>query len=104
MISLNIQILSFTVSFLYGMFFYLLLEINYKFLTSSSLLVKIISSLLFVVFNTLLYFIILLYINNGYVHVYFLFLMLVGYFFCIVIYKLIVNKIRIWYTKTKKSR
>lgn len=104
MISLNIQILSFTVSFLYGMFFYLLLEINYKFLTSSSLLVKIISSLLFVVFNTLLYFIILLYINNGYVHVYFLFLMLVGYFFCKVIYKLIVNKIRIWYTKTKKSR
>ena len=104
MIALNIQLISFGVSFLYGMLFFILLEINYRFLTFSSIVVKTILSFLFVLFNTLLYFVILLYINKGYVHIYFLLCMLVGYFFCKVLYKLIVNKFRIWYTKNKESR
>jgi len=102
--SLNIQILSLLFSFFYGIIFYILLEVNYKILTSSSIFIKIISSLLFVMINTLLYFIILLYINNGYVHIYFFICILMGYFFCKVLSKLFVNKIRICYTKFKKSR
>ena len=104
MINLSVQFISLVVSFLYGMFFYILLEINYKFLTFSYIIIKILLSFIFVLFNTLLYFIILLYINKGYVHIYFLFCILCGYLFCKVLYKLIVNKIRIWYTMNKDSR
>ena len=104
MININIQILSLVVSFLYGIFFYIILEVNYRFLTSSSKIIKVLSSLLFVLFHALLYFIILLYINNGYIHLYFLICILVGNFFCKVVYKWFVNKNVIWYTKNKKSR
>ena len=79
---LNVQILSLMVSFLYGCFFYILLELNVKFIYSYSLVVRVIVSFLFVLFNTLLYFLILVYVNNGYVHVYFLFSLILGYIFC----------------------
>ena len=87
MIELNIQLLSLFVSFLYGILFYVLLEINSRFLYSSSIVVRILCSFIFVLFNSLLYFIILFEINNGYVHFYFLLCLIGGYFLCKVIYK-----------------
>lgn len=102
--TLDVQIFSLFISFFYGFIFYILLEINYKFLTSSSVFVKVISSLIFILFNTLLYFVILLYINNGYVHVYFFICLLMGYFFCKVLFKWFVIKIRMCYTRFKNSR
>ena len=89
---LRVQILSLVVSFLYGVFFYLTLELNAKMIYSSNVLVKVIFSLLFVMFHTLLYFIILMYINNGYVHIYFFVCILCGYLMCKVIYKRFVNR------------
>ena len=89
---LKIQIYSFLVSFIYGIIFYLLLELNSKMIYSSHLFVKIISSFLFVMFNCLLYFIILMYVNNGYIHIYFFFCLLLGYFVCKVLYKKFVNQ------------
>jgi len=89
---LDIQVLSLAVSFGFGIYLYILLELCYRFLTSSSLIVKILSSLIFVLFNSLVYFIILLYINNGYIHLYFFLAMLLGYILCKVIYKWFVNK------------
>lgn len=94
MIELNVQLLTFFVSFLYGFWLYIVLEVSYKFLTSSSLMVAVISSFLFVVCNTFLYFIILLYVNNGYVHIYFLICIFLGYLLCKVIYKWFVNEFR----------
>ena len=101
---LNIQILSLVVSFLYGIFFYVLLDINYKFLISSNWFIKILSSLIFVLVNTLLYFIILVYINHGYIHIYFFICMLGGYFLCKVLFKWFESKTKLWYTRFKKSR
>ena len=101
--NLNIQVLSLVVSFLYGLFLYLILEINYRFFVTSSILFKIIFSFLFVFVNTLLYFIILLYINNGYVHIYFIIFIMIGYLLCKVISKRFVNRIRVWYTKFNKK-
>lgn len=89
---LSIQVLSLVVSFWFGIYIYILLELCYRFLTSSSLIIKILSSLIFVLFNSLLYFIILLYINNGYIHLYFFLSMLLGYILCKVIYKWFVKK------------
>ena len=76
---LKIQIYSILYSFLYGMNFYALLEVNYKIIYESKLFIKIIYSLLFLLVNTLLYFIILIRINNGIVHIYFLLSIILGY-------------------------
>ena len=76
---LKIQIYSILYSFLYGMIFYALLEVNYKIIYESRLFIKIIYSLLFLLVNTLLYFIILIKINNGIVHIYFLLSIILGY-------------------------
>lgn len=90
--NLRVQLISLIVSFLYGVFFYLLLELNYKFLYSSNLVVKIVVSFLFVMFNVLLYFLILMKINYGYVHLYFFLCIILGYFVCKVVYKKIVKR------------
>ncbi len=77
--SLHVQILSFAVSFFYGIFFEMFLGVSEKVLYSSKLLVKIIGSFLFVMFHTLLYFIILIKINNGILHIYFFLCIILGY-------------------------
>ena len=91
---LNLQILSFTVSFLYGIFFNLTLRISSKYIYSSFMFLKIVSSFLFVIFHTLLYFLILIHINYGYLHFYFFLFILFGYIVCQVLYK--------WFEKRNK--
>ena len=73
---LRIQIYSLLFSFFYGIFVFFLLELNYKLLYTGKMLYKIIISLLFVMFISLLYFYGLLKINNGIIHIYFLIVML----------------------------
>ena len=89
---LKVQLFSLGVSFGYGLFFYLLLELNSKFIYSTNIFVRIIVSFLFILFNTLLYFLILMKINNGYVHFYFLLSILCGYYLCKLLYKRFVKK------------
>lgn len=79
MIPLNIQIKSIIFSFVYGCFFSFLLNINYKFIYFSKGIKKIIFNMIFVIDNTLLYFIILRYINNGIVHFYFILSLILGF-------------------------
>jgi len=80
MIPLNIQIQSFVYSFLYGMFFSLALNLNYRFLYQSRKWIKLIITTLFILDHALLYFIILKNINDGIVHIYFFFLIFLGFF------------------------
>ena len=98
---LGVQIISLVVSFCYGIFFYLTLELNSKLLYTSRLWLRIIVSFLFVLFHTLLYFLILMKINYGYVHVYFFLCMIGGYWICKVVYKKIVKCKKVWYTLLK---
>lgn len=79
--TLKIQIISLIVSFLYGIFFSFLLNINHKLIYSSNKYIKIIGTLLFVIFNSLLYFLILLKVNNGIVHIYCIFSLILGFIF-----------------------
>lgn len=89
---LGVQVISLLISFAYGIFFYLTLEINSRFIYCSNLFVRIVYSFVFVIFHTLLYFLILMYINNGYVHIYFLLCIIFGYLMCKVVYKRFVKK------------
>lgn len=78
---LKLQIISLVVSFLYGIFFSFLLNINYKLIYNDNKFIKIIGTFLFVIFNSLLYFLILLKINNGIVHIYCIITLIVGFTF-----------------------
>lgn len=96
--TLKIQIISLIISFLYGIFFSILLNINYKLIYNDNKLIKIISTFLFIVFNSLLYFLILLKINNGIVHIYCLLSLILGF----IIYDFILKKIHMIANNHKK--
>ena len=78
--SLDTQIYSFIFSFVFGIFFYIVLGLFSKFIYSKKLFIKIVSSFIFSVGLSLLYFYVLLRINNGYLHLYFFLMILLGYF------------------------
>ena len=92
---LNVQIMSLFVSFLYGFFFYLMLELLSKYIYNNKILIRVIISFLFILFHTLLYFLILMKINYGYIHIYFFICMLVGYLLCKVGYKRFVKRVKV---------
>ena len=89
---LKIQIFSLLYSFIYGIIFYILLEVNQKFLYEGEIVYRIIISFLFVIFISLLYFLILIKINNGILHLYFFLTMFTGYLLSFVIYKKLIVK------------
>lgn len=78
---LSIQIYSFITSFLFGCCFYFLLDLFNKLVNKLNVILKIIFSFVFIMIMASIYFIILLFINNGVVHIYFLLSILVGYIF-----------------------
>mgnify|MGYP000502005345 CR=1 FL=1 len=84
---LSTQILSLIYSFFYGIFFFSMLEVNYKILYNGKFIYRIMISFLFVIFISLLYFIILMKINNGILHVYFFLVFFTGYMLSFVIYR-----------------
>ncbi len=84
---LKVQIFSLLYSFIFGMVFFVLLEINYKLLYSGKLVYRITISFLFVIFNSLLYFVGLIKVNNGIIHLYFFLSWLTGYLLSFVIYR-----------------
>lgn len=89
---LKIQIFSLLYSFIYGIIFYILLEVNQNFLYEGKIVYRIIISFLFVIFISLLYFLILIKINNGILHLYFFLTMFTGYLLSFVIYKKLIVK------------
>ena len=88
---LSVQMLSILISFCYGMFFYFSLELSIRIIYSNNFILKFFGTLLFVLFHAILYFLLLLRINNGYVHVYFFLCIFCGYLLCKVIHKKIVK-------------
>ena len=76
---LKIQIYSLFYSFFFGIILYFLLNLFNKYTVRKNVFLKIILSFLFVIVLSLIYFIGLLYINNGCLHVYFFVFILVGY-------------------------
>lgn len=76
---LDIQILSFLYSYIYGLVLFYLFSFNNRIVYRVKLVYKIIISMMFVLCISLSYFVILLYINNGYIHIYFYIFILLGY-------------------------
>lgn len=76
--SLEVQIQSLAFSLLYGMFFSLVLNLNYQYIFNTKIYYKIIINFMFVVIMVLLYFILLYRINNGIFHSYFILVIIFG--------------------------
>ena len=74
-----IQLLSFLVSFLYGMIFYLLSRFNYFILYNKNNIIKFIVTLVFIIDIVILYVYMMYKINNGYFHIYFVALVVLGF-------------------------
>ena len=79
--TLILQIKSLAFSFLYGIFFAFTYKYNYKFLTSKNFIFKLIINFLFILDHVLLYFVLISIINNGRLHLYFLFIFIFGIIF-----------------------
>ena len=78
--SLIIQIRSLVFSFIFGIIFNIFFRLNYRYLYYENLIIRVIICFLFSIDMALLYFIILNNINNGVLHVYFLMMILFGFF------------------------
>ena len=77
MIELKIQIASLLFSYIYGIFISFFSGINYN--ISKKKILKIIFTILITIIYILIYFILLRYINEGYMHPYFILMIILGY-------------------------
>ena len=76
---LGVQIVSLIFSFFYGIIFYFVGYILKRFLFNKNIIVALVCSFLFMLFFSTIYFIFLWYLNSGIVHLYFLFMFIVGF-------------------------
>ena len=79
--ALYIQIKVLIISFVYGIILAYIINKQYKYFFNSNLWYRIILDIFFVFDVVVLYFLILKTINNGIFHIYFLFLIILGYIF-----------------------
>lgn len=75
----NIQIVSLLFSFLFGIIFYYLTRVNYKLIENLRKLYANIITIVFTLDMVLIYSVLIYRINNGYYHIYFLSLVLLGF-------------------------
>lgn len=88
------QINTIIFSFLYGVFFSIMLGLNYKYIIGSKKILGIIVTFLFIMVNVLLYFIILRKINFGIFHQYEVLFIVLGFIVQNILSKFIKCKIK----------
>ena len=96
--SLNNQIELLLVSFLYGIFVFITLELNSKFIYNLRKLYRYPITILFTLNHSLLYFLVLLKLNYGYIHMYGIFMTILSFLGVNILYNYIVNHYKRWYT------
>jgi hypothetical protein len=92
MMPLKTQILMLVYSFLYGIFFSISVRLNYRLIYNEKKIIKIIFTFFFLLANILLYFLILIKINNGIIHTYSFLVIIVGSVFENYLARLVANK------------
>ena len=88
------QIYSFIYSFVFGIFFGICSQINYKYILNKNKYFKILFTIIYITDASLLYFLVIKYINGGIVNFYFLFTIVIGFVLESISYKKIFNKFR----------
>ena len=90
-----LQLISFLVSFLYGIFFYFLTSLNFYLIKDLKLYLKHILTFVYVIDITIIYIIIFYHLNKGYFHIYFILMVFVGFLIGYIIQKHIISKINV---------
>ena len=88
---LETQIKLLLFSFVFGIFFALMIDINHKYLYNPKKIFKIIFTFFFVLVNVFIYFLILKKINEGLLHVYSFLCIILGFFLEHIIKKKVVK-------------
>lgn len=76
---LEIQIQSLISTCVYGMFLSFTYNLLYRFLYTKNKVMLVLNNFIYMIFNVFLYFTMLMLINNGVVHVYFLLMTFLGF-------------------------
>ncbi len=98
---LDIQIKSLVFSFLFGIYFNILIIFFDRFLYKVRIRFQVINSFIFCIINAIIYFFILKRINNGIIHLYFILSIILGIMFeQFVINKLFI-RFKYWYDNKK---
>ena len=95
--NLKLQLISLLFSFAFGCIFYFVIWILDHINKKYNIVLKYIISFIVIMIMAFVYFICLLYINNGYLHFYFLLSIMAGYIFNSFL-------INIYFTRIKKSK
>lgn len=76
---LEIQIQSLISSCIYGMFLSFTYNLFYRFLYTKNKVMLVVNNFMYMIFNLFLYFTMLMIINDGVVHIYFLLMIFIGF-------------------------
>ena len=98
-----IQIISFLISFIYGIFFYLLSRFNKYILDNKKKLITLIITTIFIIDIVILYIYIIYKINHGYFHIYFLITVIIGFSLTNIYYYKLKNICKIYVKKILKK-
>lgn len=77
--TLIIQLYSLGFSFVFGVIFSILIYVNKKVLFFSKMIFKVVNNFIFLMGNSILYFLCIKLINNGILHIYFFLMFLLGW-------------------------
>lgn len=96
--SLDTQILTVIISFLYGIFFSITMNFSHKIIYNSKIIIKTLFTFIFVFIHSLVYFNILLRINYGIIHIYGILAIIIGF----TLHEFIKNKVVKIYKRHKQ--
>ncbi len=97
-----IQVISFLISFVYGVIFYLFTRFNKFMLSNKNNVIKLLVTLVFVIDMVILYIYIMYRVNFGMIHPYFVAVVLIGYVVMMLLYDKCVVFIKNVLKKLKK--
>ena len=91
----KMQLISFLISFLYGMLFYYLTFINFNLIKDLKKIFQHILTFIYVLDMTFIYIIIFYKLNNGYFHIYFILTVILGFILSFIMSKYLGSKINV---------
>ena len=102
--NIRIQIISMIFSFVFGIFFSMFTNVNYKYLFSKNIVFKTVFTFIYIIDCALLYFLIIKKINNGIVHLYFLLFIGGGFLVGLLKFNRFVDKLKYCLKNVKKRK
>lgn len=79
--NLKIQIITLAFSFIFGILFGIIVNINYSLLFNKNRKIKCFGNFILIIDVSLFYFLVIKRINNGILHLYFLLILVLGFYF-----------------------